>query len=366
MQRPRARATAHAVERVACHVDDVSQRRLVGARVGGESLDERRRRGEADVHEIERDDGREHVVVGERALEGELDAVARRRILLVGELGRVHLAPVFAQALDETPALRERDDDAKQPIAVARECSFEAVAHRRRCSQIVGLDHHRTCDDSQIMQMLDAHLRAVRTVPCAANARVVALFESNLGMISSQLADKLLTDDPTARVVCSDMKQYGVRTSSRDAYVQHMRDVLAHGRLVYHESLVAANPLSKTRMSDAGRAAEARATQFRQLASFRTELVRNVDGEKRRLRHTVGVHHIDDLGLTTMICLYWLAQYIERRVRFRDANSQLARVYSSFARPPALDRHAAFDDNAPPPAPPPTNAGSLAKRARLL
>lgn len=218
--------------------------------------------------------------------------------------------------------------------------------------------------------MLDAHLAAVRRLPFLTNVRVVALFESNLGTTSSSLAAKLLEDDPTARIVCSNYEQYGVRTASRDAYVQNMRDVLAHERIVYHEQLVSANPWTARTQPAAARATEAKMTQFRQLASFYTELVRDVDGAKRRTRHTVGVHRMDDLALVTVLGVYWAFGYIEKRVRYRDTSTKLARVYSSFAPPAPIVRHSEYEPVDGPssrhPAPRPSVDMPLSKRARRL
>lgn len=235
----------------------------------------------------------------------------------------------------------------------------------------MGLDHFRTRDDSEIAELLAAHLAALREQPFLEHARIVALFESNLGTQSSSLAAKLLEDDPTAHVACSNYEQYGVHTGLRDTYVQHMAGVLAQGRLVCHERLVSANPWRRD-MSPAARASEARATQYRQLASFRTEMVRSVDGARRHLRHTVSAHMIDDLAIVSMLGPFWAAEHIERRLRVRTAATRIARVNSSFARAAPIVRHSEYDTRPDGPAsrapkrPTFTNEGSLAKRARQL
>jgi hypothetical protein len=218
------------------------------------------------------------------------------------------------------------------------------VGHR--CSlaqQITGLENHPTRNGSETRELVVAHMRALRAVPCFVNARLVLVPEDNLGNEAQEIAEYALQTVVGVAVVARTETRYGVRTDQnvKRAYVFRFSGALAQSGIRYHEPLVSANPFITNR-SPKDRALAARAEFERQLRSFQqvTALAPSLTSMKRvvytgkadqQKKNTASLK--DDMVMAALLGLYWAGEAVRGAVAMKSYASRLERVNAPHIAP---------------------------------
>jgi len=179
----------------------------------------------------------------------------------------------------------------------------------------------------QTRELVRAHVRALREVPCLANANVVMLLEANLPS-EAQLLGREFVRWAGVTVPSCGAREYGVWTTNEIKTMCALRlgDKLAAGALRYHAPFVAANPFTRPSENAAGtaRATEARRELERQLRSFQriALLPRSLHGAVRHVLtgkadkdHQQSARMKDDLCLALLLAVYWSGQHRENLLR---------------------------------------------------
>ena len=202
-------------------------------------------------------------------------------------------------------------------------------------TQILGLDHYGARNGRETREVVLAHMRALRKVECASNARIIFIAEDNMDE-SQNTAEVVLREIDGVDVLCRAENRYGVRTdaNTKPAYVFRFADLLVHGGVRYHEPLVSANPFVTNRTATERRI-EARTELERQLRSFQRirdlapglTAVKKIfytgkaDNEKKNTSRLK-----DDMVLALLLGVYWAGEFKNGAIDTRGYASQFQRA----------------------------------------
>lgn len=218
--------------------------------------------------------------------------------------------------------------------------------------QILGLEHHPTCNGSETRELVLAHMRALRRLPCIRDANLVCIPEDNLGNEAQEIAEAVLDGVPGSQIIARTETRYGVRTShdTRRAYVTGFKNLLELGAVTYHETITSVNPLV-TNKSASDRAREARVELERQLRSFQriadlapsltalpnVVFTGKVDHEKKNTTRMK-----DDMVLALLLGVHWSVQRMTRSgpLKRRGFADRLHRVHGDAIAP--VVRHTTY------------------------
>jgi len=136
---------------------------------------------------------------------------------------------------------------------------------------VFGIGGFLTCistGPTEIKSFCGAHLLGLRQSGCFRSSHVIVVVECNLDA-SQYIGSYLMAIDGNTSVVAGTPGRYGVITlpGNRGLYVDSMHRRMAEDALVYHGTLVCANPFGKANAGE--RVAAARKEFERQLRSFR-------------------------------------------------------------------------------------------------
>lgn len=180
-----------------------------------------------------------------------------------------------------------------------------------------------------------AHILALRSKPCLRNARIVFIPESNLAGEANGVSEHIITMVTGIRIVSQKEDRYGCVTTqdTKRKFVFRFEDLLAHGAVSYHESLVSANPFIKN-VTPVELAKRSRMEFERQLRSFRRihMLSPSIQADpyvafsgKAGPDNKNTSRMKDDMVMACLLGIYWAGQYLRGLLRWREAERALER-----------------------------------------
>jgi len=177
-----------------------------------------------------------------------------------------------------------------------------------------------------------AHVEALRASECFRESELVIIPEANLGN-EAQLVAYDLVHYTNLNIIQQYSGKYGIFTvpGSRAEYVLRLSRKFNEHAVMYHDTVVAANPFTAPSMSGRQRLAKVKAEFERQLAMFervpRTSKnlktanevlysgVANNEGERVSTKR-------EDLAMAMAFGYYWATQYDEHLVAARSARDR--------------------------------------------
>lgn len=229
-------------------------------------------------------------------------------------------------------------------------------------AQIVGLDAHGCCNDSETRELVLTHVRALRERPCLRDAAIVLVPEDNLGNEAQSLASEVLERVPESSIISQNIStgargrtsgrddRYGVKTLSHRVYVLRFGDLLASGGVRYHAELVSVNPFV-TNKSAAERATAARTAFEMQFTRFRhvvrlppalTAREQEVYSGKVDQNDQKSSRRADDYVMAMLLGAYWSREFIAGRVRAVGYTQRLVRA--DVTHMPSVVRHSEYGE----------------------